>query len=295
MRFLIYTCLIGAALLSSCEEVFELNVEIPSEIDIDSRIQAGHTPEVNARVIDGRGQVINYDLLKESHVTIQPEGTGAIDLELSSFSDSSSTFLSEIVIEAGKTYTLTIQSPGLPDVSSVTEVPANVSVRKGSGGTRGPKGGILPDGNFYLLPLVFDDRIQEDNYYHIVVTIRDANSDTEVVDPVTLNFGISPMPSDARRFKETGWLFSDKDFQDNTFDANIRILKEAVLQFPDPVATLELRTVSVDYFNYHIQSSRPKSSNLPNHGQFGTIDNVSGGGGLFGGYSSDKSSYPLEF
>lgn len=293
MRFFILTSFLGLVLLSSCEVTKEL--DNPKKIVLDSRIQADRSPEVTLKVVDAFGQTLTSDALKDSKITLQAEGSTEIPLELSSFSDVSSSFYADLLIEAGRRYTLLVQTPGFGDLYSFTDVPDKVIAFTDSSGERGPKGGLLPDGDRFLLPYSFGDPVGQDNYYHIVVTARDANSDIEVVLPETLAYTMLPVPSDAKRFEETGWLFGDKDFRGGVFSGKIVILKESVLQFPNPVVTIELRTVSVDYFNYHIQNSRPKSNNLPNHGQAGGIDNVAGGAGLFAGFSSAESTYQLEF
>jgi len=262
---------------------------------MDSRIQADRSPEVSLRVVDGFGKTLKSDALQDSKVTIQAEATAAKTLRLSSFSDSSSTFCTDYLIKAGVRYTLLIQAPGFSDLNSFTEVPDNVVAYTDTSGDKGPNGGLLPKGDRYLLPLVFDDPISEDNYYHVIVTVRDIDSDEDEVISETLAFNILPRPSDAKPFEETSWIFGDKDFAGSRFRSNIVILKESIIKYPKPVVTIELRTVSVDYFNYYIQNSRPKSSDLPPHGQSGSIDNVAGGVGLFGGYSSYESSYQLEF
>ena len=89
-------------------------------------------------------------------------------------------------------------------------------------------------------------------------------------------------------------MFSDETFTNGVFTSEILISKSVVTEYAKPVVTLELRSVSVDYYNYHIQNSIPKNGTLPPHGPTGVIDNVAGGVGLFGGYSSTKTNYVLE-
>jgi len=294
MRLLIFTCFLGLLLLGSCEEPFELSVDLP-QIVINTRVQAGQTPSVTVRVVDGPGNTLTSEELQRSLVTINQEEGEEIEFELGAFSDSSATFHSSHLIEAGKRYTLLIKTPGFADLRSITEVPENLPVRTQSTGATGPNGGLLPKDDIFHLPLSFDDPKDVNNYFHIVVTVRDADTDVEAVEPDVVNFGLFPRPSDAQRYEETGWIFSDDDFTNSVFKSEILVSKELVIQYPKPVVTVELRSLSVDYFNFYVWSSQPKSGNFPTLGQHGATDNIAGGIGLFGGYSSSRSSYVLEY
>ena len=295
MRQLLLISLFATVLFSSCEEPIDDLRVIPSRIVLDGNIQADEQPLVTIWIVDAFGETVTSDILQQSKVTLQSEGSPAIILDLVNFSDTSSTFSTDFIAEAGEKCTLLIQAPGFSDLSSYTEVPKKVVVSSVATGQTGPNGGLLPNGDQFIFPLTFDDTKGKDNYYQVIVTAKNADSTTDDLYSKTIAYNVLPRPSDAKRFRETGWIFSDKDFRDSRFRSEIVILKESVLEFSKPVVSIELRSVSVDYFNFHIQNSRPKSGDLPDHNQSGTIDNVAGGVGLFGAYSSHTSDYELEF
>ncbi len=294
MRILSYIGFFGFLLLSSCEEPFSLP-DANTQIVISSFIQADKSPIVTVMVADGFGEIVHSDETDLSKVLITPEGEDQIEFELVSSTDTSSTFSSECIIEAGARYTLLIQTPGFTDLRSITEVPDIVSLRSPDDGDIGPGGGVLPKGEFFHLPIAFDDRIDQKNYYHMVVTIQNADDNLDKVDSKPAPYFLRPEPNDATPFKDRGLMFSDKTFSNDIFSSVVLVPKDFVATYEKPVVTVELRTVSIDYYNYHIQNSTPKSGNLPNHGSAGVIDNVAGGVGLFAGYSSTETSYVLEF
>ncbi|MFK8056568.1 MAG: DUF4249 family protein [Saprospiraceae bacterium] len=295
MRLLSFTCFLGLLLLSSCEDLANLGIVIPKVV-IDTRVEAGKSPEVTVRVVDQYGQTLRSYDLESSTVTLQQDQSEAIVFGLTASSDSSATFSSDCIIEANTRYTLLINSPDLDEVRSITDVPDAVSVIvQDPSGEFGPKGGLLPKDNVFHLPLSFSDvDIGLDNRYHLVVTVIDLTSPESAVDPLEITFGLFPPPSDVSRFNDTGWMFSDKDFRDGIFSAVVLINKEDVVQFAEPSVNVEIRSVSVDYFNFHRQNSRPKSSTLIDLSISGS-NNVEGGTGLFGGVASTNSTFLLEF
>lgn len=288
MRTLTLTSLLLSVLLLSCEEPIELDV--PPQIVLQTRIQAGLSPIVTIRLVDGVGNPINSEVLKESEVSIRPRSAEQITLQSISATDVSSTFTNDFIVEAGETYTLLIKTPGFADLRSVTAVPERIPFRSNNQGNDV----ILPNGEFFYIPVAFDDRPDEGNYFHMVLSIRNAESE-EGIASEPLAFRLEPHPTDASPFEDTGWMFSDETFADDTFIADILVPKSLVAEFTKPVVTLDLRSVSVDYYNYHLQNSVPKNGTLPDSGPVGVIDNVAGGVGLFGGYSSTETSYILAF
>jgi len=295
MRIPFFIVVLSVILFWGCEEPVELGIDT-KDLVIESRIEAGTSPIVTIRVTNGLGQSVKSENLEESEVFIQLDDEDPITFSLISFSDSSATYTSDCIIQSGSRYTLLIKSPGFRDLRSITDVPDIFTVREITGGDRGPNGGFLPKGNFFDLPIAFDDPEGENNYFHLVVTLIETDSSSESTPRLlTLDYALFPMPQNAKRFNDSGWIFSDDSFKDGVYSGFFRVAKTDVVQFKKPVLTLELRNASVDYFNYHIQNSRPKSEDFPLQGQYSNIDNVAGGTGLFGGYTAKQTTYPLEF
>jgi len=280
--------------LWSCEEPVDIGIDT-KDLVIESRIEAGANPEVSVRVINGLGETIKSQNLEESEVFIQLNEEEPIAFSITSVSDFTVSYTSDCIIKAGSRYSLLIKSPGFKDLMSITEVPDVFTVRDVTGGDRGPNGGFLAKDDYFELPVVFEDETDKNNYFHLVVSVRDGNAALSNDTSRVIDFGLAPRPRDAKRFNDTGWMFSDDTFENGVFDGVFRVSKSEVVQFSKPIVTLETRSVSVDYFNYHIQNSRPKSDDFIFQGQGGVVDNVAGGTGLFGGYNAIQTNYELEF
>ena len=282
-------------LLCSCEEPLDLGSNIPSQIILQSQIQAGYAPEIRIHVVNGFGETLPSSAVVEAEVLLQPELQNAEALAIIYIDDTSAIYSApELAIKADTRYTLTIKTPGFADIRSTTDVPANVALRDSPPDNTGPNGGILPSGDIFHLPFAFDDPPGEDNFYHLVATVRDAALPVDNSKATPIAFGLRNRPSDARLVGINSWIFSDRDFVNGAFSTEIMLPLSGVQNLESPVVTMELRNVSINYFNYHIQSSRPKTGNLPDHSSSLPIDNVAGGSGLFGGFSAVEAVYKLE-
>ena len=274
--------------LAGCQQVVDLGEDGgASRITIESRLQVGAAVEVSMRVTDSFGATASSSALAETTGVIDGSDGTSGTLYLHDINeDVAKLRLDTLSIAEGVTYTLRLEAPGFAPITSRTTVPRRVVLgappERPSGEQVGPR-----DSNFVRARLYFEDIPEEESYYHVLVTVVDALGDGREA-PVAVD-----LKTDAGTLTDlvsggaTGtpfWLFDDRAFAGGVFDAELLVDAQQVAALAAPEAIVEVRTVSRSYYSY---ARAELAQGVPVSAAAAVArDNVVGGGGLFGSYTT---------
>ncbi len=266
-----------------CEQAVDLEGLAPAQIVIESRLSAGATVTVDVKVIDSFGRPTDSEGLEDTKGLIRGSDGREGILEVSRFTDSTAVLtVDSFAVREGGTYTLELQAPGFAMLRSITTVPKVVDLKVFNQSLPVPG---APVGASVEVPIDFADPIDEYNFFHLIVRVREATSEGGA------NLILSPSHASlvsgglAVASGSGSWLFSDQGFRNERFSATLHIDRGDLAQFEKPVAVVELRSVSQAYYTYFVgRDSRQFAPNAP--GSESLADNVVNGAGLFGSYSS---------
>ena len=273
-----------------CEQAVELEGIELSQTVISSRIMAGAPVVVDLRVVNSFGRPSTSKDLDLTEATLSGSDGSSGDFVVQSATDSTARLLLDSLdIVGGLTYTLHLQAPGFAELRSVTTVPAQVQL---SSTSNAPGDGSGVDTTCVRLPLHFEDQLGTQNFYHLIVGISEGGStlaEKEIQVPartVLMTAGVE------LGSKSGAWYFTDQNFREGSFQGEVTIEKSLFKHYQNPVAVVELRSVSRAYYSYYTARSdgRQGEGSLSSAPQ---LDNIVGGLGLFGSYSLSLREFTL--
>ncbi len=297
-RSLLITSVVGL-LTSSCEEPFDLELAVPSELLVESQLRAGSNPIVNVSAVSTLGEVLDANALAGSVIEMRNSDGRSFELDAVKIEDNVAVFTTERteVVISGLTYNLTIEAPGYSQVRSNTTVPRSASVDLPATALASDP---TPDAarSFVTVPIQIGDANAERNFYHVLVWAYDRalTADEEaarVGQP--LPFMFTRVLASALNLGNSGCLFSDAEFANGTLNNQLRVPDELLRQMQSPAVRVEVRTVSQDYYNYLEQTNGLGSGKLPAFASNISDDNIANGTGVFGSYTFQGGSITITF
>ncbi len=281
---------LAALSVVSCEQAIDLGGIGAAQIVIESRLKAGAKVRVDVRVIDSFGRPSTSEGLGQTVGSIKGSDGGVGSLYVAAFTDSTAALvLDSVIVREGITYTLELNAPGFAPLKSVTTVPAPVTL---SAATELAYTVDTLSVRAIELPISFADPIEELNYYHLLISIQE--SDLHSSDQLPRKPQVASLVTKTQSMNSStgAWYFRDLAFRNGTFAGTVYVDRQDIVGFTKPVAIVELRTVSQAYYNYFISRSKwqnPEASSTVDI----QADNVVGGSGVFGSYSSSTVQYTL--
>ena len=273
--------LLAAGALVACQQAVDLGDDGATRIVIDSQLEVGEPVRVNLRVVNSFGVPAEAEFLEET-LGIISGSNGTVDTLAVYSPDKTSAILSAraLDVEEGITYELELDAPGFATVTNVTTVPqpAGLTLPASSAQADVPR----VDSAAVRVRVALADVAGSDTYFFLSVALAEAGeAPTYSPGAVTLVGGRRPV-----RSSSGSWVFDDREFVNDTLDAHFELDAARVAAFADPVAVIELRTLSRSYYA-HLRSSLArgielKAADLPT----AAGDNAVGGVGLFGSYTT---------
>lgn len=279
-RSLTPTILLAAGALAGCEQAIDLGDAGASQIVIESRLRVGATVEVEMQVRNSFGAFADAAWLDQTSGTLTGSDGSRDSLRVAASDSTVAVLVSDsLTVAEGATYVLQLQAPGFAPLTSVTTVPQ--AARLGQPPATDADGPDEVDSSVVALPLVFDDVPGDDNYFYLLVALADGAGGA----PSLLGDGKLSRGSWSEPTRDGTWLFDDRGFADETYVGQVEFDAAHLAAYDDPVAIIELRTVSRAYYS-HLRANRQRAYKpaLDPYREAST-DNVVGGGGLFGSYS----------
>jgi Domain of unknown function (DUF4249) len=217
---------------------------------------------------------------------------------------------SNIDLPPNQNYKLKIITPNFPKIEAETFIPsvAIVSDSVITNVTFTPFASTNPNaGNLLEADLTFklDDKIDKKEYYFVRISyisdyVLSKTFPFNLIDSIntkTVSFNISNIDDVRISFLlGKGLIFSDQEFngQNKAITMKIRGGLELKNTQPDK-ATLEIWTLNEDYYKYITDVNKQLSLNTdPFAEPLNIYSNISGGLGIFGGYSVAKIILPLQ-
>ena len=282
---LLFGIALGAVALTGCEEVVDLDAGAPAQLVVDARLESGRLPIVAVRALDGFGRETKSADLPAASGSLRVSDGTTTDLRDFFASDSITILLGDNgpVVE-GLTYTLTLKVPGFAQVKSFTTVPRPAGVR--AGGLTGDTGGSA---NQVTIPVSFLDRGEGLDYYHLLVYVGESTDLANALpsDARPVPFQLVAPAQRALSINTEGYYFQDGAFVGGIFDRDVIVGLDATRTLREPTVYLELRTVSDSYYAFYNTGSHTKGVTQTASANFAAqADNISGGSGVFAGYSS---------
>ncbi len=279
------TLLLSVLALSGqgCEQAVDLRGLAPAQIVVESRLRAGAAVRVDVRVIDSFGKPTDSEGLEGTTGTITSSVGQVGQLRVTAYSDSTAVLsIDSLDVLELATYTLELDAPGFATLRSVTTVPPSVQLDTLE--QTKPLRDTLRTG-LIEVPVAFEDPTGENNYFHLLIWLRDDHPNSELAEPrrplrSNLVTPISSLPS-----LYGSWHFSDFAFRDARFNGSLTFDLADLVDLKYPVAILELRTVTQAYHTYYMSRGLATGGASPIGPDLRT-DNISGGAGVFGSYSS---------
>lgn len=277
--------LFAAGAVVGCEEPIDLGKEGAARIVINSRLRVGAPVEVDMRVLNSFGAFAESPELEQTRGYISGSDGSEDTLYVESSNASVAILVAgDLTVGEGVTYDLTLEAPGFAPLTSVTTVP---EAARFADGPRGDAADLLQgDSSVLSVALSFGDIPAADNYFYLLAAVTDAGAAAEKrAEPTGLGRGTLLHGDRAIASADGTWLFDDRGFADGTFEGRLVFDAAEIEDFVDPVAVIELRTVSRSYYN-HLLSERQRDRQPVRPAISTPSDNVLGGVGLFGSYSA---------
>ena len=299
MRYLLFTSIAFSLLAVACEEPFELESSIPSELVVESQLRAGSKPIVNLSAVNSLGELQAAGNLGNSYVSLRNSDGRTFVLDLATVADNSASFTTsenEIII-SGVTYNLEISAPGYAKLQSRTTVPSVAQVglpAKAEGMASSQANGTAS----IVVPITIRDLSDRQNYYHVLVWAFDravvADEDASKMGiPVIFEFTNAPTAS--FQMGSAGWLFSGESFSQGIFTNQLALTAHNLRAMQQPTLSIEVRTVSLDYYSYFLQQPESSTIPIPKLGSIIANDNIANGAGVFGSYAVEESIVEISF
>ncbi len=287
--------------LSGCEEPVDLaTLQVKDQIVIDSRLQSGVTPQITLNLYDGFGDRKNdlTDVLASSVIELQIVGTDTtflldtLPLAASIHVGARSFRVPDYKVRPGARYKLKVTTPGFPSLSSVTLVPQGAVVDALDSQTFQDLRATIDTIEEALVAFDLADVPGVDNFYHVLVRVSETgalNVQDGGVPAIETRVPLVRDLSGQIDAAKQGVLFTDADFADRTTRVVATVPVSLLTDYASPVAAIEVRTVSREYYRYYSQQFSTGNNVLPGT-IAGAYDNVSGGAGLFGAFSSSPGA-----
>ena len=271
--------LCAAGAVAGCEQPIDLGDEGAARIVINSQLRVGAGVEVRMDVLNSFGDIAESPELDRTLGYIFGSDGSADTLYVASFNTSVAVLRTDrLTVAEGVTYDLTLEAPGFAPLSSVTTVPEAARFAEALEGDA--IGRPTADSTLLSVALSFEDIADADNYYHLLVRVAEASQlGSGAPAEGALLAGRSVLNS-----RDGKWLFDDRGFADGTFEGHVVFDADQMEEYDDPVAVIELQTVSRAYYK-HLLSERQRDRQPASSTASASSDNVLGGGGLFGSYS----------
>lgn len=287
--------LLAALCVCACEEPLSVDGELPTQLNIESELRASESPTVRVSARTTLGEVVSARGLDNSFVSLTTRSGAPFDFEVVEANDSFAVFAAadDQPVLAGLSYRLTVNAPGYAELRSTTTVPLVFSAGREADtvqATRAPSG----QEEFVSVPFRLTDAPATDNYYHLIVSIRESRGTADAEEGQRLSFRYTASPLGSVNAGRAGVLFTDETFADGGLDGSLLLDAGRVNALADPVVEVEVRNVSAAYYDSFVVQSAAVTSPLPGGGSTG-VPNISGGSGYFTSYSSSLSVLRLVF
>jgi hypothetical protein len=301
--FLVFATVLA---LYSCEEVVDLPFEVEPRLEIssdlsDERLVASVRV---ARDINGGNEIKYVDnaivkvfkgeaFLEELELIKPVEGNGYPCYK-------SKTLVPEYEVE----YTLVVEVENFKTLKAKTSIPRPVNLEDVSFVpivTSGESDMVFVD---FDISLSLNDPGATDNYYHLVFRQElvdfeiEANGDTTFYQPTLSQIEIDVMDTNSpvKKYRANDYLFTDTRFNGQFLTINFKGSFEfnKTKQIPGQF-TIELRTVSEDYYNKLYSDIQISNSNEDPLGGEGHVvfNNTDNGLGSFIGFTGKRNTFRL--
>lgn len=288
-------CLLGGALLTSCEESIDLSVAGTADrLVIQSRFLAGEDVEVS--VFGTQGGLQGTPTVVTDALVMLYEGDELVD-QLSADATAPGTYRSQVAIpEPGRTYALHVSAAGYDPVTAQSSLPLPVQLTDLTLLDLTVSGQAGTVQYAYVLDVDYADPRGQVDYYdlriyqQVVPYTITARGDT-IRQPAYLKSADAP-DRPAQASEALSVLV-----QDRPEDRPVRLhLQSTVAEDREQLMGLvvELRTVSSEYYRY--QRSVGSKLSSPLDGLYEPVilyDNVASGLGIFAGYTSELRTIPF--
>lgn len=210
---------------------------------------------------------------------------------------------SHLQIEAGSTYELRVNVPGIEQIITTTTIPDQASINSISSISFSESPDSRDD-NIYNIKTRLDfDHENPDNLYHLMFYFQYL-SNMRVVNNDTIYYVATRVPqvekveTEIQYVKDfqNGILIEGKDLQDgrNNLVLQLSVSYNEMLSSYSPRLVAELRNTNEDYFKYRFALSRQQQQQDSIINQAVVIpSNIENGEGSFGGYSFDEGAVIL--
>lgn len=294
MKFRIISSLLPFALLflASCEK--EIKMDMPpyeSRLVVNSISFAGDVPEVYVSKSVGMTEYnYNKKLTVPNATVVLYTGNAAIDTL--TYNAVSGGYTGKVVAEAGKSYKVVVDAPGMQQISATTVVPSAVSINKinrfikarlsGDGVTQDEIRFTFDDpaasNDYYILSIAVVDTVTDSTVYIGCVNTTDASVESVYDESIDNNTCLSA----------TDIFFRDELFNGKTREMRFFIDSKYMEQNSGASLVVNLNHVPESFFRYrksYLFAS--ENSGNPFSEPVSVYTNVAGGYGIFSIINTD--------
>lgn len=293
MRYFYYI-LIGLSLVSCQKEIPFKGAGTDPEMVLNGALIAGAFPEVNISqnrsILDDAN---SYTPIQQATVTLLNVSDQTTEVLTHSIAGTYTS--SNITIEEGKEYQITVEDNNFPSVTASQTIPSATTIINMDTSTT-----IHFLEPYFDLYLEFEDNPTEENYYEIEVI---GSFYQYFKDTITFELDSAlvyePMPFQSfdpifgnKSFGGQRLLFSDTELPASRYTLNLSL--ETYLTVLGGTISIRLANVSRDYYLYYIsRATQSEKGILPNSEPVPVYSNTSNGFGIFGSLNAVRDSIQL--
>ena len=296
---------------STCEEEVDLSINTSSpKLVINSTFSPNHVFEVLVSKTQGIFEENAYQDIEDATVQIY-HGDKLIERLSLINAVSPSYYIGNSFPEAGKNYTIKINTPSLPAIEASNKIPKKVAIASVNvTGVQEKNLAIIGPGGenkeyLFTVKTTINDPEDGRNYYHLNFYIEaieyhiTGTDTTKIVLPAFGPLGLKdPIDSSpAVPFLLEGALIKDQSFngQRQSFSFNLTYQLDASKELIGNVI-VELRSISKEYYLYHSSLHRHIQAQKSSFSEPVIVfNNIENGYGIFSGYNLVRSaSIPIK-